>query len=311
MSIYFKNVEDINFKKKKLLLKEINNNLKNLKIKNILDTKFYNNKLYISYKKIINNSCNSVGVANADFNFKKLKFTELFFLDECATGAIWGGAIDIYKSKYATGLLLSTSDVVRSNDEDTSKDKDSRPQDNDSLYHKILYYDFEKSKIEIFSKGHRNPGSILVNQKTIISTEHGPRGGDEINLIKKNGNYGWPISSYGDLYFTRQKNPFYKKSHEKFGYIEPVFSYVPSIGISTIIKVPENFSKFWRDNYLIASLYGNSLYRIKFDSGYNKILFSEKIFLGERIRDIKFHENDLIILTFERGLDLGILKKKK
>ena len=175
MSIYFKNVEDINFKKKKLLLKEINNNLKNLKIKNILDTKFYNNKLYISYKKIINNSCNSVGVANADFNFKNLKFTELFFLDECATGAIWGGAIDIYKSKYATGLLLSTSDVVRSNDEDTSKDKDSRPQDNDSLYHKILYYDFEKSKIEIFSKGHRNPGSILVNQKTIISTEHGPR----------------------------------------------------------------------------------------------------------------------------------------
>ena len=75
--------------------------------------------------------------------------------------------------------------------------------------------------------------------------------------------------------------------------------------------MPENFSKFWQDNYLIASLYGNSLYRIKFDSGYNKILFSEKIFLGERIRDIKFHENDLIILTFERGLDLGILKKKK
>ena len=311
MSIYFKNVEDINFKKKKLLLKEINNNLKNLKIKNILDTKFYNNKLYISYKKIINNSCNSVGVANADFNFKNLKFTELFFLDECATGAIWGGAIDIYKSKFATGLLLSTSDVVRSNDEDTSKDKDSRPQDNDSLYHKILYYDFEKSKIEIFSKGHRNPGSILVNQKTIISTEHGPRGGDEINLIKKNGNYGWPISSYGDLYFTRQKNPFYKKSHEKFGYIEPVFSYVPSIGISTIIKVPENFSKFWHDNYLIASLYGNSLHRIKFDSAYNKILFSEKIFLGERIRDIKFYEKNLIILTFESGLDLGILKIKK
>ena len=151
----------------------------------------------------------------------------------------------------------------------------------------------------------------MVNQEIIISTEHGPRGGDEINLIKKNGNYGWPISSYGDLYFTRQKNPFYEKSHEEFGYIEPVFSYVPSIGISTIIKVPENFSKFWQDNYLIASLYGNSLHRIKFDSAYNKILFSEKIFLGERIRDIKFYEKNLIILTFESGLDLGILKIKK
>jgi hypothetical protein len=311
ISIYFKNVEDINLKKKRLQLKEINNNLKNLKIKNILNTKFYNNKLYISYKKIINNNCNSVGVANADFNFNNLKFTELFFLDECAKGAIWGGAIDVYKTKNSIGLLLSTSDVVRSDDENTLKDKDNRPQDNNSFYHKILYYDFEKRNIEIFSKGHRNPGSILVNQEIIISTEHGPRGGDEINLIKKNGNYGWPISSYGDLYFTRQKNPFYEKSHKEFGYIEPIFSYVPSIGISTIIKVPENFSKFWHDNYLIASLYGNSLHRIKFDSAYNKILFNEKIFLGERIRDIKFYEKNLIILTFESGLDLGILKIKK
>lgn len=310
LSLYFKDIKDINFEKKNLQLKEINNNLKNLNIKNVLDTKFYDNKIYISYKKIINNNCNSVAVANSILNFKNLEFNELFSIDECATGTIWGGAIDIFKTKNSTGLLLSTSDVVRSNDEDISKDRDIRAQGIDSLYHKILYYDFKNLETEIFSKGHRNPGSIFVDQEVIISTEHGPRGGDEINLIKKNGNYGWPIASYGDLYFTKQKKPYYKKSHEEYGYIEPIFSYVPSIGISTIIKVPDSFSEFWKDNYLVASLYGNSIYRIKFDNKYSKILFNEKIFLGERIRDIKFHGKNLIIMTFESGLDLGILRKR-
>ena len=67
------------------------------------------------------------------------------------------------------------------------------------------------------------------------------------------------------FYFSKQKLPYYKKSHKEHGFIEPIYSYVPSIGISAIAKVPNNFDEYWKDNYLIASLYGNSLYRIKFD----------------------------------------------
>ena len=62
-----------------------------------------------------------------------------------------------------------------------------------------------------FFKGTPKLGSIFVDKDIILSTEHGPRGGDEINLIKKNGNYGWPISSYGDLYFSKQKNLIIRK----------------------------------------------------------------------------------------------------
>lgn len=308
LKIHVKKIEKINFKNKKVQLQKIKNNLEDLNIKDILDTKFYNNKLIISFKKISNNNCNTVAVADAVFDLKILRFKELFSIDECANGTLWGGAIDIYETKNGPGILLSTSDVVRSNDEDTTKEKDKRAQENSSLYHKILYFDFKNQKLEIFSKGHRNAGSILVDKDIILSTEHGPRGGDEINLIKKNGNYGWPVSSYGDLYFSKQKIPYYKKSHKEHGFIEPIYSYVPSIGISAIAKVPNNFDEYWKNNYLIASLYGNSLYRIKFDDKFTKILFSEKIYIGERIRDIKFY-NNLIILTFERGLDLGILKK--
>ena len=309
LKIYIKEIENIDLKKKRLQLNEINNNLQNFSIKNILDTKFHNNNLYVSYKRIINSNCNSVGVVNAIFDIKYLKFEELFSIDECANGAIWGGAIDIYETENGPGILLSTSDVIRSNDEDISNERDRRAQENKSFFHKILYFNFEKREIEIFSKGHRNPGSIFVDENIILSTEHGPRGGDEINLIKKGGNYGWPVSSYGDLYFSKQKKPYYKKSHEEYNYIEPIYSYVPSIGISAIHKVPNNFDEYWKGNFLIASLYGNSLYRIKFDNRFTKILFNEKIYIGERIRDIKFYK-DLIILTFEHGLDLGILKKK-
>ena len=144
-------------------------------------------------------------MADAVLDMKIIKFKELFSIDECANGALWGGAIDIYETENGPGILLSTSDVVRSNDEDITKEKDKRAQEDSSLYHKILYFNFKNQKLEIFSKGHRNPGSIFVDKDIILSTEHGPRGGDEINLIKKNGNYGWPISSYGDLYFSKQK----------------------------------------------------------------------------------------------------------
>ena len=310
LNFYIKDIKDINFKKKYLQLDEINKDVKNLNIKSLLDTKFYNDKLYISYKKTINDNCNTVAVAVAVYNLEKLKFKELFSINECAKGSIFGGAIDIYKSINGLGLLLTTSDVKRSRDEDISRERDNRAQDDNSFYNKILYYDLDTRKIEIFSKGHRNPGSIFVDQDVIISTEHGPRGGDEINLIEKDGNYGWPISSYGDLYWSKKKNPYYKKNHKKYGYIEPIYSYVPSIGISAITKVPDNFDDYWQNNYLIASLFGNSLYRVKFDNKHSKILFSEKIFVGERIRDVKFYGGDLIILAFERGLDLGILKKK-
>ena len=307
-NFYSKNIEDINYKKKDLRFEVIRNNLKDLNIKNILDTKFYDGKLFVSYKNIIDENCVSVSVSYSTFNLEYLNFSKLFSINECAKGNIWGGAIDIYKTENDYGLLLSTSDVLRSRDEDTSIARDNRAQDDNSLYNKILFFNFDTNQLKIFSKGHRNPGSIFIDKNIIISTEHGPRGGDEINLIKKNGNYGWPISSYGDLYFSKKKNPYYKKDHKKYGFIEPIYSFVPSIGISCIIKVPDGFDEYWQDNYLIASLYGNSIYRVKFDNKYSKILFSEKIFIGERIRDLKFYKN-LIILSFESGLSLGILEK--
>ena len=90
-----------------------------------------------------------------------------------------------------------------------------------------------------------------------------------------------------------------------------IFSFVPAIGISQLIKLPNNFSNQWNNNFIIASLNARSLYRIKFDNNYNKILFYEKIYIGQRIRDIKYHDKiSAILLALEDKGQLGILRKK-
>ena len=126
-------------------------------------------------------------------------------------------------------------------------------QDINSHLGKILF-PFNEENYKIISLGHRNPQGLFIKNNLILSTEHGPYGGDEINKIEIGNNYGWPISSYGEKYqFLRKEHKFnkytYKKSHKNYNFTEPIFSFVPSIGISEIIAIPNNFSKYWKNNF--------------------------------------------------------------
>ena len=108
------------------------------------------------------------------------------------------------------------------------------------------------------------------------------------------------------------KNLKYLESHIENGFEEPLIAFVPSIGISELIILPNNFNKKWKNNLLVTSLNGRSIYRIKFeDDRYNKILYYEKIFIGERIRDIKYVDKyKLILVALERTGDIGIIQNK-
>ena len=143
----------------------------------------------------------------------------------------------------------------------------------------------------------------MVYDNIILSTEHGPRGGDEINKIEYGKNYGWPIASYGMKY---KSNSEYLQSHVKHGFKEPIFSFTPSIGISEIIKVPETFDKNWSENYLVSSLNKKSLYRVKFDENFSKIIYFEEIYVGQRIRDIKILDKKILLALENKG-ELGVL----
>ena len=169
--------------------------------------------------------------------------------------------------------------------------------------------DFADRKPIVFSKGHRLSQGLFANNNLILQTEHGPRGGDEINKIIFQKNYGWPEVSYGEKYgLSFTKKPSYKKNHYKNGFEEPIYSFVPSIGISEIIKLPNTFSKHFQNNFVLSSLNGHNLYRVKFDELFERVIYLEKIFIGERVRDLKFHDKlNIIILAFEENGEIGII----
>ncbi len=204
------------------------------------------------------------------------------------------------------GLLVTTHN-------DVPDDPSNRPQDDSSIFGKILHIDYLSKEISIISKGHRNSQGLYVDKNLILITEHGPQGGDEINKILVGGNYGWPVASYGKPYNDDQKD-LYKKNHKALNFIEPIFSFVKSIAISEIVKIPKNFYSI--DNltniFYVSSLNGRSLYLVRFDEEYNRIIFIEKIFIGERIRDIIYiKEFNTFLLSLEETFSIGTIKVVK
>ena len=294
-----KNEEIKNTEIKNLEPQNINSNLSVIRV---LDTLIHKEYLYVSFIKLKNN-CKTLSISFAKINFDYLDFKNLFNTKECGE-YILGGRMQFYKHNDNNGLLLTTSNHP-------NNQPDNKPQNENSYFGKILFIDFDKKNSIIFSKGHRVAQGLYAENNLIISTEHGPRGGDEINKIIFNKNYGWPISSYGERYGVLEtQKPHYLKSHTSQKFEEPIFSFVPSIGISEIIRLPNNFSDHFVDNFIVSSLNGNSLYRIKFDENYNKIIFNEKIFIGNRIRDLKYHDKmNAIFLALEEKGEIGILSK--
>ena len=214
--------------------------------------------------------------------------------------------MEVWKSIFLNGRagLVSTASLHQPH-----KGAPSVSQNNDSILGKILFIDYDTKEHIILSKGHRK-SSLTVKNNVIISSEHGPVGGDEINNVKFKNNYGWPLASYGVPYMNR-KNEF-KKSHSENGYAEPIYTFIPSIGISELIFLPNTFHEEWHDNLIVSSLNGKHLFRFKFkDKKFENILFKEDIYIGERIRDINYNEkNNVIILALETSGKVGILSPK-
>ena len=278
-------------------LKNINTNLN---LVTALDLLIDKKDIFIS-GVVVENKCAYLVIYQAKISdLENLKFKIIFKSNECMT-MIQSGRLS--KSNKKNSLLIATAaDILVKGDE-----TDSKPQNDNSIYGKILEIDLESNNYKIFSKGHRNILGLYIDEEVILSTEHGPKGGDEINKIILNGNYGWPIVSYGEKYYSNSE--YYANSHDDYSFVEPIYSFIPSVGISQIVKVGKNFSKKWKNNFLIASLNGNHLYRIKFDKKYEKIIFIENIYIGERIRDLVYFESkNIFLITLENSGSLGILK---
>ena len=144
-------------------------------------------------------------------------------------------------------------------------------QDNNSMFGKILEInktDLDKIiakqesnlNLKIFTSGHRVPQGLTKINDSFFSVEHGPLGGDELNKIIKNKNYGWPVVSYGTKYGYDEDGEAYDISHENNQFEEPLFALVPSVGISALNTCPSKLKNYYKKPCLLAlSLFGNSL----------------------------------------------------
>jgi len=147
----------------------------------------------------------------------------------------------------------------------------------------------------------RNPEGLFYSKGVLFETEHGPQGGDELNLIKinkTNVDYGWPDATFGVNYgVTEWPLDLKNLNHFLRNFSLPMYSWIPSIGASNLLVIDKN-SKLsrWNDNLLIAALKDQCLYRLALDEK-NRVYLVERINIGFRIRDL-----------IQRGADFYLLE---
>src|SRR5437660_5277151 len=141
------------------------------------------------------------------------------------------------------------------------------------------------AKPEIWSYGHRNPQGLAFHPMTgkLWEHEHGPRGGDEINIIEKGKNYGWPVIGYGVDYSGAKIH----ESTHKAGMEQPLKYWVPSIAPSGMTFYSGDLFPAWRGSLFLGALAGQMLVRLELDG--DKVVNEERLLqqLRERIRDVR------------------------
>lgn len=157
------------------------------------------------------------------------------------------------------------------------------PQDPASPYGKVLLIRLDTGQAEVFSLGHRNPQGLFVDsQGAIWSTEHGPRGGDELNRVVRGANYGWPRVTYGTEYSVHHW-PLNSTPGRHDGFEKPTMTFIPSLGLTGLTSVTGEKFGAWRGDLLLVSLDGE-LRRIRIED--ERAVLAEPFTIGTRIRDV-------------------------
>ena len=155
----------------------------------------------------------------------------------------------------------------------------------------------EKNAIKsIWTYGNRNPQGLAIHpvSSTIFETEHGHRGGDELNILMSGNNYGWPEITYGKNYSGTTITKYtHKKDME-----QPVIHWTPSIAVCGIDFYDGELFKNWENNLLVSSLKFENLYRLEIED--SKVAQQEIIYrAGSRIRDVETGPEGFIYLALE------------
>jgi hypothetical protein len=157
-----------------------------------------------------------------------------------------------------------------------------------------------KSKVEKISFGHRNQQGIALIGNDLYASEHGPRGGDELNLISKGKDYGWPAVTYGEPYSAGDYvKPRVTGSHD--GYVKPLKYWVPSVAPTELVVLPAGgtWGK-WSSQLVMGTLREEALIFIELK---DRLTVGEvlKVGVDERIRDLEISAGGQIVATTDSG----------
>jgi glucose/arabinose dehydrogenase len=153
----------------------------------------------------------------------------------------------------------------------------------------------------LYSIGHRNPQGIAIHPVTgeLWQSEHGPRGGDEINRVLAGTNYGWPVITYGIEYSGETVG---EGIQQKEGMAQPVYYWDPVISPSGIAFYSSNRVPEWENNLFIGALSGKHIARLVIDSN-NTVVGEERLLedQNQRFRDITQGSDDALYAITDEG----------
>jgi len=204
-------------------------------------------------------------------------------------------------------------DVVRSQDPKDYAGKTIRLRDDGSIPDDNPFVKDARYLPAIYTLGHRNGHSMVLNPWTgeLWATEQGPNGGDEINILQKGGNYGWPLVSYGRVYSGPRVSPVPALE----GTIQPIVFWVPSIAVTGMTFYQGDVFTAWRRSAFVGGLRqgevprSGQLQRIEFNDKWEEIrretLLRE---LGQRIRDVREGPDGLLYVLTAEAPDGAVLR---
>ena len=263
-----------------------------------------NRMLYITYSKATEGKESTTALARGRFENDRLSNVEQLFESVSRGRGHYGGKIAFDKNGF---LFLTLGDRQVAPEGDLEK----HPAQDLSNHHGTIVRLHDDGKVpadnpfvgqanakpEIWSYGHRNVQGIAIHPETgdVWANEHGPQGGDEINIIRKGLNYGWPVVGYGVNYQTGAA--IHAGTHRK-GMEQPLHIWVPSIGISGMMIYTGDKFPQWRGNMFVGGMAGQQLARLTLKG--QTVASEETLVQGMgRIRDVRQGLDGFIYLVID------------
>ncbi|MDD9998513.1 MAG: PQQ-dependent sugar dehydrogenase [Rhodospirillaceae bacterium] len=257
-----------------------------------------NQTIYLSYSHG-DRDANATRILRAVLDGNELRYQEVIFtVEPYKRGALhFGGRITFLPD---SSLLMPTGDGFTYREDaqklDTLLGKIVRIHRDGSVPNDNPFAGRDDARPEIWTYGHRNPQAILFDPVSgnVYAHEHGPRGGDELNLIEPGRNYGWPAITYGRDYNYASITPY----TDYPGMEQPLVDWTPSIAPAGMTIYRGDLFPDWRGDLFVAALVERAIRRLDMENGQvvgQELLFSE---LDERMRDVRVGpEGALYLLT--------------